>query len=385
MSKSYSDNIKLLSDSLTIREVNNNRLYKQFVKLPWQVHKGNKNWLPPLISDEKKFFNPQTNRLFSHGPTIMFLAYDGNKPVGRVMGIISNTYNELHNEKTARFGFLECYNNLSIAQGLIGSVEKWAKNNGMNKIIGPYGFSDKDPQGLMIEGFEFMPIVDSPNNAPFMVELVEQSGYKKAFDCHGFINNIADSVPEHYKKVADRIYENNNLSIVEPLKRKELKPLILPVLELVNRTYADLFGFIPMDEEEMQELASRYLPVIDPRFLKVVFIGDKMVGFILGLPNFTPGFQKANGKLFPFGFYHILKSMRTTKQVDLMLGAVESEYRGRGIEVALALRLFDSCQKAGITTVEAHLVLESNTAMQSEMRRAGYKAHKKFRVYTKDL
>lgn len=385
MSKSYSDNFELMSDSLTITEINNRRLYRHFIKLPWQVHRNNDNWLPPLLGDEKKFFNAKTNQLFSHGPTIMLLAYDGKKPVGRVMGIISNTYNELHNEKTARFGFLECYNNLTIAQGLIGSVEKWAKNNGMNKIIGPYGFSDKDPQGLMIEGFEFMPIVDSPNNAPFMVELVEQSGYKKAFDCHGFINNIADSVPEHYKKVADRIYENNNLSIVEPLKRKELKPLILPVLELVNRTYADLFGFIPMDEEEMQELASRYLPVIDPRFLKVVFIGDKMVGFILGLPNFTPGFQKANGKLFPFGFYHILKSMRTTKQVDLMLGAVESEYRGRGIEVALALRLFDSCQKAGITTVEAHLVLESNTAMQSEMRRAGYKAHKKFRVYTKDL
>lgn len=385
MSKSYTTSYKLLSNSLEIREVNSKRLNKQFIKVPWQVHRKNDNWLPPLLGDQKKFFNPKTNHLFSHGPTIMYLAYDGKKPVGRIMGIISNTYNELHNEKTARFGFLESYNNLAITQSLIEAVEKWAKGFDMNRIIGPYGFSDKDPQGLMIEGFEQLPIVDSPTNPPYLVELVEQCGYEKAFDCHGFINNIKDSVPEHYRKVADRIYENNNLAIVEPLKRKDLKPLILPVLELVNRTYAHLFGFIRMDEEEMKELANRYLPVIDPRFLKVVFINNQMAGFILGLPNFTPGFQKANGRLFPLGFYHILKSMKTTKQVDLMLGAVEPEYRGRGIEVALAIKLFDSCQKAGITTVEAHLVLESNTAMQSEMRRAGYKAHKKFRVYTKQL
>lgn len=385
VSKSFTTAHTMQSEAIRIIEVTNKKQTNVFIKIPWLVHSNNTNWLPPLISDQKKFFNPKTNRSFSHGDTILLLAYDGKRPVGRIMGIINKTYNDLHGEKTARFGFIECYNNLTIAQGLIGAIEEWAKGLGMDKIIGPYGFSDKDPQGLMIEGFEHMPIVDSPDNLPYMVDLVEQCGYVKAFDCNGFINNLENSVPEHYRTIADRIYENNKLTIIEPMRRKDLKPLILPVLQLVNRTYSHLYGFTHMEEDEMKELANRYLPVLDPRFLKVVFLDDKLVGFILGLPNFTPGFQKANGRLFPFGFYHILRSMKTATQVDLMLGAVDLEYRGRGIEVALALRLFDSCHKAGITTVEAHLVLESNTAMQSEMRRAGYIPHKLFRVYKKEL
>lgn len=372
-------------ESIRIVEVKSRKLRNVFIKLPWDINAGFANWLPPLIADQKKFFNPATNRSFNHCDTILLLAYHGKQPVGRIMGIINNTYNEIHGEKTARFGFIESYNSLPIAQKLISSVEEWAKGFGMTQIIGPYGFSDKDPQGLMIEGFEHMPILDSPNNMPYMIDLVEQCGYTKSFDCHGFINELKNDLPEHYNLIANRIIKNNNISILEPTQRKELKPLIIPILRLVNRTYSHLFGFIPMEEDEMKELAGRYLPVIDPRFLKVVQYNGEMIGFILGLPNFTHGFQKANGRLFPFGFKHILKAMKNTQQVDLMLGAVEEEHRGRGIEVAMALRLFDSCNKAGISTVEAHLVLESNSPMQAEMKRAGYKVHKKFRVFAKPL
>jgi ribosomal protein S18 acetylase RimI-like enzyme len=140
-----------------------------------------------------------------------------------------------------------------------------------------------------------------------------------------------------------------------------------------------------MEEIEMVEFAKRYLPIVDPRFVHVAKVDDRIVGFILGLPNFSPGIQKAKGKLFPLGIFHILNSMKRTKQLDLMLGAVEKSYRGRGVEIALAIQLVAECKKAQLDTIEIHLVLESNTLMLAELKRAGCQYHKRFRVFGKEL
>jgi ribosomal protein S18 acetylase RimI-like enzyme len=385
MNANTSEHYLLDQPNLRVVEVKGKKLLKEFIHLPSKVHAKNSNWLPPIYVDEWKFFNPLKNKSFSHCNTILLLAYIDSIPVGRIMGIINNTYNGIKGETTARFGYLECYNNQHISSLLIGAIENWARGFGMNRIIGPYGFSDKDPQGLLIEGFEHMPIIDSPCNMPYLVNLVEENGYKKEFDCFGFINNLSNSLPNNYESIANRIFNNNAYRFVSPTKRSELKPLILPILRLVNETYSHLYGFIPMEELEMMELANRYMPIIDPRFVKVAMIGDRIVGFILGLPNFTPGLQKAKGKLFPFGIVHILSAMKRTKQLDLMLGAVDNAYRGRGIEIVLAQKLIESCKKAKLNTIEVHLVLESNTPMLSELKRAGYLPHKRFRVFGKDL
>jgi ribosomal protein S18 acetylase RimI-like enzyme len=371
--------------NLRVLEVKGRKQLKEFIKLPSKVHAKNSNWLPPVYADELKFFDPQKNRSFSHCNTIMLIAYIDNIPVGRIMGIINNTYNRIKGESTARFGYLECYDNRHISSALIGYIENWARGFGMNRIIGPYGFSDKDPQGLLIEGFEHMPIIDSPCNLPYLVDFVEGEGYSKEFDCFGFKNSLVNNLPDNYEGIANRILKSNAFTFVAPKSRCELKPLILPILNLVNETYSHLYGFIPMEKEEMMELANRYMPIIDPRFVKVAKIGDRIVGFILGLPNFTPGLQKAKGKLFPFGIIHILRSMKKTKQLDLMLGAVDNAYRGRGIEIALTILLIESCKKANFNNIEVHLVLESNTPMLSELRRAGYIPHKRFRVFGKDF
>lgn len=370
---------------LFIREVNSRSELRTFIHLPQKIHADNHNWLPPVYADEWNFFNPKKNRSFSHCDTIMLLAFEGKRPVGRIMGIINHTHNKIHNETTARFGYLECYNVPQVASLLLRGIESWANKLGMKRVIGPYGFSDKDPQGLLVDGFEHMPILDSACNMPYLVDLVENEGYDKEFDCFIYRYDLLQGAPDSYAVIAQRVARNNGYTFISPAKRSELKPLIVPILRLVNETYSHLYGFIPMEEVEMLEFAHRYLPIVDPRFVHVAKVEDKIVGFMLGLPNFTPGIQRAKGKLFPFGLFHILRSMRKTKQLDLMLGAVEKSYRGKGVEVALAVRLLDACKKAKYENIEIHLVLESNTQMLAELKRAGCQYHKRFRVFGKEL
>jgi len=368
-----------------LRVVTTSRQLREFIHLPGKIHKGHSTWLPPIYLDERNFFNPKKNIAFKNCDTRMLLAYRDNKPVGRIMGIIHNYYNELHQIRDARFGYLETWDDAEVVHALMTDIEEWARAKGMERLIGPYGFSDKDVQGLLIDGFEHMPVLDSACNYKYMVDLVEWEGFTKEIDCHIFRYELNGHEPENYKEIYNRIVSRNGYELKEFTTRKELKPFILPVLRLVNETYTDLYGFVPMEEKEMSELAKRYLPVLDPRYVKVVLHKGNPVAFLVGIPNFTPGLQKSRGRLFPLGIFHLLRAMKKSKQLDLMLGAVLPRYQNRGLEIFMAVKLFESCRQAGLEQMEVHLVLETNTRMLAELEKIHAIPHKKFRVYQKRL
>lgn len=370
---------------VSIVEVKTRKQLKEFIYLPEKIHKSHKNWLPPIYIDEFKFFDPAKNHAFSHCDTVLYLAYRDKDVIGRIMGIIHHQYNEVRGEKTARFGFIECYNDSEVARLLLSTVENWARNFGIVKIIGPYGFSDKDPQGLQISGFEHMPILATAVNFPYMVNLVEENGYTKDIDCLVYKLDMTKPLPGVYNRIIQRFDSRKDFVLREYKSKKELKPFVIPILRLVNETYKELYGFTPLTELEMKEFASRYMDVLDPRFIKVIMKEDEIVAFIIGLANFSPGIQKSKGRLFPFGFIHILRAMKNTKQLDLMLGAVKTNCQGLGFEILMALRLIDSCKAAGLTQMEIHLVLETNTKMLAELERVEAQIHKKFRVFGKSL
>ncbi len=370
---------------LSIVEVKIRKQLREFIYLPEKIHKDHSNWLPPIYMDEFKFFDPAKNHAFSHCHTVLYLVYREKIAIGRIMGIIHNEYNELHGEKTGRFGFIECYNDEEVANLLISTVENWARKFGVVKMIGPYGFSDKDPQGLQISGFEHMPILATAVNYPYMVELLEKNGYEKDIDCLVYMLDLTKQLPEVYNRIIHRFESRNNFTIKEFKAKKELKPFVIPILRLVNETYSELYGFTPLTEPEMIEFANRYMDVLDPRFVKAITKDEEVVAFIVGLPNFSPGVQKAKGRIFPFGFIHILRSMKTTKQLDLMLGAVKPACQGFGFEIYMAMKLIDSCRKASLNQMEIHLVLETNIKMLAELERVGAQVHKKFRVFRKFL
>lgn len=373
--------------ALPIREVKNRKDLKRFIYLPEKIHANHKNWVHPIYMDEWSYFNPKKNKAFSYCETILLLAFRDEKPVGRIMGIINSRYNEQRKEKTARFACLETWEDREVVQALLSQVEDWARQKGMTRIIGPYGFSDQDPEGFLIQGLENRATIATYYNFEWMPSYVEKEGYTKDVDYFVYKLNVPKEFPEFYKRIYERIMRRGKFEVVEFRKKKELKPWIIPVLSLMNECYAgsNIYGYTPLDEKEMNDLAKKYLPVLNPRFVKAVVVKNEVVAFIVGIPDMTEGIQKARGRLLPFGFIKILRAAKKTKQLDLLLGAVKEKYRGMGLDVLMGVKMILSAHEAGLETMDTHHELESNVKVRAEMEKMGGKLYKRFRVYQKKL
>ena len=370
---------------LIIKEVITKQDRREFIYLPEKVHREEPNWLPPIYMDEWELYNKKKNKSFKYADALLLLAYRDNKPVGRIMGIINKRYNSIHDEQHGRFCFMECYNDKEVFHALITKVEEWLREHGMIKIVGPLGFSDKDPQGFQVEGFEYPQFMTSPNNSAYMPLLLEEEGYNKKIDLVNYLGKIPEKFPEIYDKILSRVDKMEEYKIVEFNSKRELKPYIIEVLELMNLTFEEIYGFVPLNDKEKKDFAARYLPILDPKFIKLVVINGVLAGFAIGMPDFSKGIRDAKGKLFPFGIFKILSDSKKSKKLLMMLGGVKKEYRGRGIEILMGVKIFQSGIKHNMDTLDSHLVLEDNLKMRAEYERVGCQVVKKFRIYQKDL
>jgi hypothetical protein len=370
---------------ITIKEAVTRKDLREFIYLPEKVHKNDPDWLPPIYMDEWELYNKKKNKSYQYADAILLLAYRDKKCVGRIMGIINNRYNKINNENHGRFCFMECFNDKEVFHTLITRVEEWARKNGMSRLVGPLGFSDKDPQGFQIEGFEYPQFMTAPTNSPYMPELITAEGYEKKVDLVNYLAKMPDVFPEIYNKVLSRVATSADYRLVEFNSKKELKPYIIRVLELMNSTFEEIYGFVPLNDREKKEFAARYLPILDPKFIKLVETDKGLVGFAIGMPDVSPGIKAANGKLLPFGIFKILRESKRSKKLLMMLGGVKKEFRGKGIEVIMGVKILQSAIKKKMDVVDSHLVLENNTKMRSEYERIGGKVVKKFRIYQKEL
>lgn len=337
--------------------------------------------------DERIFFNPKKNLAFNHSTTIILLAQRGQEVVGRIMGIINHQYNAKHYVKDARFFYFDAYDDVEVAHALIRQVEQWALSNGMDRLIGPLGFSDKDPQGLQIEGYDEPNVIATNCNLPYLVDFVLSAGYEKELDLVVYKVMVPSQIPEFYLKIYERTFSNNpELRLVSLKSKREIKPLIRPVLTLVNETFKEIYGFDELSEKEMDEFAARYMMVLDYRFLKVVKNQqDEVVAFVLGIPDLSQGVRRSKGYMLPFGVFHVLRSQRQTKQLNLLLGAIKPEYQNKGISTMLGVSMLSEAIKAGMTHIDSHLEMETNLKVRAEMERMGGVVYKKFRVFYKNL
>lgn len=371
---------------LVIKEVITKKDRRDFIYLPEKVHKHEPDWLPPIYMDEWELYDKKKNKSYKYADALLLLAYRDGKPVGRIMGIINNRYNSINNENHGRFCFMECYNDKEVFHALLSKVETWLKERGMSKIIGPLGFSDKDPQGFQIEGFEYPQFMTSPNNSAYMPKLLEAEGYEKKVDLVNYLGKIPEQFPLIYEKVLARMEHSMEYKIIEFNSKKELKPYIIGVLELMNQCFAEIYGFVPLNDNEKKDFAARYLPILDPKFVKLIeTTKGELVGFAIGLPDFSKGIRDAKGKLFPFGIFKILSDSKKSKKLLMMLGGVKKDYRGKGLDVLMGVKILQSGIKHKMDTLDSHLVLENNAKMRAEYERVGCKVVKKFRIYQKEL
>jgi len=371
---------------IVIKEVLTKRELRQFIFLPAEVHKNHHEWLPPIYMDEWKLFNKKKNRSYQYADGVLYLAYRDNKPVGRIMGLINNRYNSIQNEKHGRFCFMECIEDQEVVHALLRKVEEWAVENGMNKIVGPLGFSDKDPQGFQIEGFDLPYLFTAATNLPYLPEMVEAEGYTKEVDLVNYNIPMPEQLPPLYLKAYERISKNCEFEVKEFKTKKEIKPFIIPVLELMNDTFSEIYGFVPLNDKEKQEFADRYLPLVDPEFIKVTRTCEgTIVGFIIALPDLSEGIKATKGRLFPFGLFRVLREMKKSKKMMLMLGGISKDFRGQGIDILMGIKMLESAKKTGMNLIDSHLILENNIRMRAECERLDGKIVKRFRIFQKNL
>jgi GNAT superfamily N-acetyltransferase len=371
---------------IIIREVAGKIDLRRFIYLPEKIHQQHTNWVHPLYMDENVFFNPKKNKSFAFADTVLFLAWQGEQVVGRIMGIINHKYNELHGEKNARFCFLDCYEIFDIAGELLRAVEHWAHEKGMDRLIGPLAFSDKDPQGVLIEGFKERVLIATNYNFPWMKDYLEKLGFEKELDLVSYKVQIPEAIPEYLIRVFERAVKNGKLKVHEFTARKALRPWIIPIFRLINETYSHIYGFIPLTEKEMNEFADRYLPVLNPRFIFVITNShEEVVAFLISMPELSEGIRKAKGRVFPFGWWHILRESKRTRLLTMLLGAIKPEYRGKGLDSILGIKLLEAAHRAGMEVMDSHLILESNTPMRNEYERIGGVIHKRYRIFFKPV
>lgn len=360
---------------------------KNFIHLPAKIHKDHSNWIPPLYLDEWGFFSSKKNKSFEYSDVIMLLAYREGELVGRIMGIINRKYNEQHHEKHARFNYLETWDDREVIEVLLRHVEDWARTMGMEKLVGPLAFSDKDPQGYLISGFNETISLATHCNFEYLVTHLESLGFTKDIDLVVYKIRVPEQTPALYLKVAERSRRNNpGIKLLEFTRRKDLKPWVRPIFTLINETFTNIYGFMPFTLEEMDNFAKRYLILLDPRYVKAVLNErDEAVAFVIGMPDLSKGIKKARGYLFPFGIIKIILSGKRTRQLNLMLGAVHPEYQNRGLDTILGSAMLESARKGGLQHIDSHLEMETNAKVRAEMEYMGGKVYKTYRVFGKVL
>jgi len=372
---------------LIVKEVVTKSDITKFIKLPARIHKGHANWIPPIYMDERDFVNPLKNGSFKYCSHIRLLAYRDGEVVGRVMGLINHRYNQVKNENNARFSYLETYNDQEVAHTLISKVESWARSLGAEKIVGPLGFSDKEPQGYLVDGFDEPTVLMANCNYKYQVDLIKNEGFVPEINLVSYKTEIPASTPAVYKRILPRLEKlNSEFRMVEFESRWKLRKYIRPVLNLTNRTFQEIYGSMPYEEKEMDDFANRFIWLLNPKFVKVIENQNgEVIAYTVAMPDISKGIQKSKGYLFPFGIFSILRSGKKSNRIVAMLGAIEEQYRGRGLDVMMALKIFGSARQEGKKEIDGHLVMETNYAMRGEYEHIGGQIYKRYSIFAKSL
>lgn len=362
---------------------------KAFVNFQPQLYKGNKYYVPPLLCDEINILTPgKSPYLVEDADLQCFLAYKNGKLVGRGAGIIQHQYNKKHNCKRARFSRLDFIDDQEVATALITAIENWAKEKGMDTIHGPLGFNDLERQGLQIEGFDYLSTFEMQYNYPYYQKLIENNGYQKEADWIEYVIKIPEKLDERNTRLNEAVQRRTGLKEVRGLSKKELiKRYAEQILDCVDEAYGKLYGTVPLSKYAREGIIEEFKLILDTDFISVLIDKDDNVGgFGLALPSLSKAVQKGKGKLFPFGFIHLLHALKHNDTVDLALICVRDKYAATGATSIIFHNMLQRFIDRGIKYAESNAQLENNYKVQALFKKIyETKDLRRRRCYVKEL
>ncbi|MDY2586705.1 GNAT family N-acetyltransferase [Winogradskyella aquimaris] len=371
---------------ITVKEAKTKTDLKTFVKFPFSLYKDSKYWVPPIIKQELETFNKDKNPIFNDAEARFFLAYNGDKVVGRIAAIINWLEVNKQQIKKMRFGWFDFEDDLEISKSLLETVESIGKQNHLEYTEGPVGFSNLDKVGVMTEGFDSMATMITWYNHPYYVDHYKAHGYKieKEFAESKFpFSNVN---PETFTKAQDLIKRRYKLKALNFDKTEDVMPYADKMFDLFNESYASLSSFVEITELQKAYFKKKFISFINPEYIKfIVDEKDRLIGFAIVMPSFAEALQKANGKLFPFGFIHILKAKKNSKDVIFYLIGIHPEYQNKGVHALIFNEYYQTFTEKGIETCYRTPELEDNEAIKKIWKHFNPVVYKRRKTFRKDL
>ena len=373
---------------VTIKRALSKDEMKQFIRFNYELYKDNKYSVPDLYEDMVATFSDR-NAAMEFCEAVYFLAFRDGKLVGRVAGIINRRANETWNLKAVRFGYIDFIDDEEVSRALIDAVVQWGKERGMTEIQGPLGFTDMDAEGMLIEGFEELGTNATIYNYPYYPVHMEKMGFEKDADWIELSIDVPTEVPERLARISKIVMEKYGLQIKKYTSSKKLaKEYGHEIFRVINAAFKPLFGYSELSERQIDQYVKTYLPFVDLKLVSTIVDKDgKLIAVGISMPSLSRALQKAKGKTFPFGWYHLLKAIKWqhSDTLDLMLAAVLPEYQGKGVNAVLFHDLLPIYISEGYKHVESNPELEVNDKVQSQWIYFERRQHKRRRCFKKDI
>ncbi|WP_455053850.1 N-acetyltransferase [Leyella stercorea] len=380
--------------AIEIKKVESRRDLCKFIDFHNELYKGNPYHVPNLYFDEMNTFRKDKNAAFDFCEAEYFMAYRDGKVVGRVAAIINHSANKKWERESVRFGWIDFVDDIEVSKALLKAVEDYGKSKGMKEIVGPLGFTDMDPEGMLLYGYDQLGTQATAYNYPYYPEHMDRmGGWEKDNDYVEYKLYVPEEMPEKYATIAKMIQKRYNLQ-VKKLKRNEIygeNGYGKKIFDVVNETFKDLYGYSKLTDRQIEQYVKMYLPMADLDLITIIEDWNtpdhKVVGVGISIPSLARALQKCDGKLFPFGWWHILRALKfhKTEVVDLLLIGVLPEYRQKGANALLFYDLIPHYQRLGFKWGETHVEMETNMKVQGQWQYLNREIHKRRRCYKKDI
>ena len=359
---------------------------RDFLALPFRIYRDIPQWVPPLVGDARLVLDRKRYPFYRHSDAEFFLAYQEGRPVGRICVMDNRRFNDFRGENAAFFYLFESIEDKDVADALFDAAESWARQRGLDKMLGPHGFTPMDGNGLLVKGFEHRPAFGQPYNPAYYVEFIEGRGYTVNRETLSGYLNAETPFPPRIHELSERVQKRRGLRIARYRSRKELRALLPHLKDLYNGALGLEGTNIPLTDEEIQTLGEQLLWITDPRLIKVVMKGEMPVGFILAYPDVSAAIQKTRGKLLPFGWIHLFRERSRTDWINFNGAGLLKKYRGVGGTAILFSELYKSATETGqFRHAEVVQIRTENENMLREMRNFGIDFYKTHRLYEKPL
>lgn len=371
----------------TIQEVKTQRELRQFVHFPNALYKDNPYYVPTLERGDLAVLDPKKNHAFAFCEGKYWLALDEQRHiVGRIAGIINRQYNEKTGTPYARFGFMDFVDDDEVVDALFDTVETWAREKGMKVMNGPLGFLEFDASGVLVAGFDELPTAYGKYNHPYYETQLLRRGYAKDTDWVEYSIKMPDNIEEWFRRPAGLVAQRYHLHQATIDTKKQMVDYFPQCIPVLNETYHNLHGFSELTKEQVDDLIAQFVPNLNTDFVSIILNEkDEVVAFGISMPSLSRAMQKCHGKLFPFGWMHILHAIRHNDTLDLLLIGIKEEYQGKGLNAMIFDKVAPSIRKYGIRYLETTRELEENNSVQNMWNRFETRLHKRARCYIKEL